>query len=103
MDAEALKNLGNSRKAAGDLQGAAEHYRMALRSAPDYVPALYNLGLVLRETGPLEEAERCFRRVHELDPRDAEALIHLADVLSGRSQFAQALETCRAALRLAPD
>ena len=103
MDAEALKNLGNARKAAGDLQGAAEHYRMALRSAPDYVPALYNLGLILRETGPLEEAERCFRRVHELDPRDAEALIHLADVLSSRSQFAQALETCRAALRLAPD
>ena len=103
MDAEALKNLGNARKAAGDLQGAAEHYRMALRSAPDYAPALYNLGLVLREAGSLEEAERCFRRVHALDPRDAEALIHLADVLSSRSQFAQALETCRAALRLAPD
>jgi len=103
MDAEALKNLGNARKAAGDLAGAAVHYRMALRGAPDYVPALYNLGLVLRETGPLEEAERCFRRVHELDPRDAEALIHLADVLSAGAKFAPALEAARAALRLAPD
>ena len=103
MDAEALKNLGNARKAAGDLAGAAEHYRMALRGAPDYVPALYNLGLVLRETGPLEEAERCFQRVHELDPGDAEALIHLADVLSAGAKFAPALEAARAALRLAPD
>lgn len=102
MDAQALKNLGNARKQAGDLEGAAEHYRMALRAEPDYIPALYNLGLVLRATSRLDEAERCFRRVHELDPRDAEALTHLAELLSAGSRFAQAAEVCREALRLAP-
>jgi len=70
MDAEALKDLGNARKAAGDLQGAAEHYRSALRLAPGYIPALYNLGLVLRETGPLDEAERCFRAALQAPSRE---------------------------------
>ena len=102
MDAEALKNLGNARKEAGDLEGAAARYREALRADERYIPALYNLGLVLRAAGRLDEAESCFRRVQELDPADADALIHLADLLSAGSRHAEAAETCRQALRLAP-
>ena len=73
--AEALKNRGNSQKAAGDLPGAVESYRQALEAEPNYVAALYNLGLALRELENFEEAEACFRRVLEIDPRDVDALL----------------------------
>jgi protein O-GlcNAc transferase len=88
--AESLKQLGNERRAAGDLEGAIESYRRALQLEPHHVASLYNLGLVLRETKRLEEAERCFRRVCELEPRDADALLHLASLLDARSSVAEA-------------
>ena len=41
-------NLGNARLAAGDLPGAVEAYKSALRLAPDHADAKYNLELALR-------------------------------------------------------
>ncbi len=102
-DAESLKELGNARKAAGDLEGAAEIYRRSLALQPDYLPCLYNLGLVLHELKRVEEAERCFRRVVELDPRDADALMHLGALLDGRSRFEEAEEVHRAVVELRPE
>ncbi len=102
-NAEFLKNLGNARKATGNLEGAVASYRRSLRVAPDYLPVLYNLGLTLHEMNRLDEAEQHFRRVHELDPRDADALFHLGALLSRRSRFPEAAEKYREALRLAPD
>ena len=101
--AEALKNQGNSQKAAGDLPGAVESYRQALEAEPNYVAALYNLGLALRELENLEEAEACFRRVLEIDPRDVDALFNLGSLLRRRLSLAEAQEAYRRALDLAPD
>jgi len=100
---EAAKNAGNASKAAGDLTQAAAHYRRALELKPDYLPALYNLGLVLHETNRLEEAEGLFRRAYALDPADADVLAHLGAVLCKRSSFDQAAQVFREALGLAPE
>jgi predicted O-linked N-acetylglucosamine transferase (SPINDLY family) len=102
-DAEYAKNLGNARKAAEDLEGAIASYRRSLEIAPDYVPALYNLGLVLHSLNRLEEAEGFFRRVLQIDPRDVEAFIHLGAVLQKRAQFPAAAAAYRSALRVKPD
>ncbi len=101
--AEALKNQGNAQKAAGDLQGAIESYRRALEVEPDYVPALYNLGLVFRELQQFDEAEACFRRVLAVEPRDVDALFNLGALLRRSSRLGEADEVFRRALELAPD
>ena len=63
--AEYAKALGNAYRAGGNLQAAMASYRRALRAAPDYVPALYNLAVILRELGRLDEAEATFEQVAE--------------------------------------
>lgn len=100
---EIAKSLGNAHKAAGDRERAADCYRQALRSAPDHLPSLYNLGLVLHEMNRLEEAERAFQRARQLAPDDIEVLAHLGAIQCKRSRFADAAETLRFALRLAPE
>jgi predicted O-linked N-acetylglucosamine transferase (SPINDLY family) len=100
---ELLKDRGNARKAQGDLEGAVECYRQALAIAPDYTAARYNLGLALRELSRLEEAESQFRRIHEQDPRDVDALFNLADLLSNRSRFDESARAYAVAVTLAPD
>jgi protein O-GlcNAc transferase len=78
-------------------------YRRSLDLQPDYLPSLYNLGLVLHEADRFEEAEACFRRVAALDPSDAEALFHLGALLHRRMRLKEAADTFRLALRHAPD
>ncbi len=78
-------------------------YRRSLEAQPDYLPSLYNLGLVLHETDRFEEAEACFRRVAALDPRDADALFHFGVLLHRRMRLDEAADTFRQALRQAPD
>src|SRR5688500_13800181 len=65
---EYAKTLGNAYKAGGNLHAAIDSYRRALHGRPDHVPALYNLGVCLRELGQPKEAEVHFRRILELDP-----------------------------------
>ncbi len=103
-DAQALNSRGNTQRAAGDFAAAIESYQAALRAAPAYASALFNLGLTLGEAGRADEAEACFRRVAELDPSDGEALLHLGLALRARGapplEAVEALE--RAVLRF-PD
>lgn len=101
-NAEILKNLGNARKAGGDLEGALAAYRQSVGIEPRYLPSLYNIGLVLRQMNRLDEAERHFRGVHELFPDDAEVLFHVASLLAGRASYAEAERSYRNAMRLAP-
>lgn len=70
---------------------------------PDYLPALYNLGLVLHESGRFDEAEACFRRLLALDPADVDSLFHLGALCQRNGRTAEAAETYRVALRHAPE
>ena len=102
-NAAALKDQGNAQKAAGNPELAIASYRRSLDVEPDYVPSLYNLGLVLHETDRFEEAEACFRRVVAIDPGDVDALFHLGALLQRSLRLEEAAQTFRLALQLAPD
>ncbi|MFK8020980.1 MAG: sulfotransferase [Pseudomonadales bacterium] len=50
----------------------------ALEINPNYVPALFNLGVVLEELGEWNKASDLFKRILELEPEHLDALTHLA-------------------------
>ena len=50
----------------GDLEGALEEFREAVRLNPDYREAHFGMGVVLRKLGKREEAEAEFRQVEAL-------------------------------------
>ena len=97
------KTAGNLLRSVGEPEAAIAMYRRSLEIESDYLPALYNLGLVLHDTDRFEEAEACFRRIIAIDPSDVDALFHLGALLHRRLRLEEAAETFRLALRHAPD
>ena len=51
-----LNLLGVMARNSGDEQAAHNYFKQAVDQAPDFAPALYNLGLVLQNSGRLEPA-----------------------------------------------
>jgi tetratricopeptide (TPR) repeat protein len=77
-DADLHYNLANQlAKIPGRLPDAAAHYDQALRIRPDFTSAHYNIAVALARMGRIDEAERHFERVIELDPANAPARQYL--------------------------
>lgn len=60
-------------------------------------------GLVLRESGRLDEAEKIFLGVREIAPQSDVPLVALSSIEARRGNFEQALELCDEALRYEPN
>lgn len=100
--AEALKNEGNRRLAAGDVSAAVDAYRAALAEDPDYVPALNNLALVYKRSGRRGEAESLLRKAIAVASWDAELHNNLAVLLHEAERLEEALAAYGEALRIDP-
>jgi tetratricopeptide (TPR) repeat protein len=101
----------------GDTQRAIQDYRLAVALDPENWTSYYELGLLLRHSGSLEEGEAFTRRAVELQPENAHVHAGLADqyLEMGRAAaasgdfpaagrlFAQAEETARRSLALRGD
>ena len=61
-------NTGARQLREGDLNGGIEQFRAALKMAPNFAPAHYQLGLALRQKGNLAQASAEFQKAHQLDP-----------------------------------
>jgi serine/threonine-protein kinase len=70
---------------------AIDCYHKALKIAPKYTPAPYNLGIALMGKGKVDEAIECYRQAVELDPKYAEAHCNLGHALREQGRFAEAL------------
>src|SRR5207253_10499330 len=62
-------NSGKRLLQVGDLEGAISQFRSAIKLAPDYSPAHFQLSEALRRKGDNAEAENEFQKAAQLDPR----------------------------------
>lgn len=76
----------------GELDGAVSEWREALRVAPENVPILLNLGIILVKLSRAAEAEEILQKAVGLDPQRASAHLHLgrAYLRQGKTQLAEA-------------
>jgi Flp pilus assembly protein TadD len=61
-------NAGAKQLRQADLEGAINQFNNALKLAPDYAPAHYQLALALEQKGDLDRARAEFNKAHQLDP-----------------------------------
>jgi 4-amino-4-deoxy-L-arabinose transferase-like glycosyltransferase len=76
----------------GDMAGAAEQFRKAVKENPEDLSSRYNLGLALLELGRYEDAAVQFERAVRAHPRYFEAWIGLARARAGMGMVEPALE-----------
>ncbi len=85
-DVFSLIARANSARDRKDWSAAASLYRDALSRRTDLVHIQMQLAHALKESGKIEEAERCYSEAAEMEPSWAEPLIHAAHLAwkSGR-------------------
>src|SRR6266481_3093198 len=86
----------------GEMTAAVRLYEAALREAPDFYPAINNLGIRHLQKGDVQAAEAEFRRVIELNQNGAQAYFNLGNVLFMTNRNNEAKQTLEAGLRLSP-
>ncbi len=92
----------------GSCQGAIDAYRMAIHIRPDFVDALYNLGIAygsLEDTGggDIGKAVSALKRVIRVKPDYHHAHIALGASYIKQQQFTEAIEVLNQALAHAPE
>ena len=103
MDATAYNDMGIVQQSKGDLDGAIQNYREALRLKPDFPEAMYNLGVALQAKGDLDSAIAQYRAVLTLTPDEPDVYGNLGNALKAKGNLDAAVEAYRTALRLDPD
>ncbi|MCY3000630.1 MAG: tetratricopeptide repeat protein [Planctomycetota bacterium] len=101
-DPTAYNELALAREEAGDVPGAVELWKKALKLDPSYGRPWSNLGRLALADGDVAEAERCFRRAIEFGPGNVVARINLGAVLLRQERWAEAASVYRIATELAP-
>jgi predicted O-linked N-acetylglucosamine transferase (SPINDLY family) len=87
---------------AGRADRARDAYREVLGQQPDYAPAHYLLGLVLRDAGQREEAGRSLVAAVSAAARYVEPRVALANLLREGGLLHEAVSLCEAGLQLMP-
>ena len=100
---EAHFNLGVILQTQNQLPAAAECYRQALRSNPEYAQSHNNLGTLHKLQNHLSEALECYQRALEFQPDFAEALNNLGNVLKTQGRFSEAKVCYEQSIRILPD
>ena len=85
---------------AGQLEAAAEAYRMLLRGEPDHAAAHANLGQVLGMLGYLKEAEAEYRDALRLNDREPGVWFNLGNLLRRQDRADEAVAAYRKALEI---
>ena len=90
-NAKALVNKANLLFSASDYGNAKELYLEAIGVEADCVEAIYNLGLVNRRMGQLQDAAQAFRKLHRLVPDDRGVAYQLGAVYEALGDVDSAL------------
>eukprot|EP00795_Rhopilema_esculentum_P017362 gene17362-8954_t len=76
----ALVNKGNCSFKSGDLDRAKISYQEALNIEASCTEAIFNLGLVHKKLGKIDDALDCFHKLQAIIPNNPEVLYQLADL-----------------------
>ena len=87
----------------GEIERAAEDFRLVTTVMADNMPAWYRLGVSLLLSGELDDAQSALDRAQDLDAESALVLAALADVASARGDHRTALGLLSRAVELEPD
>lgn len=74
-----------------------------IKAGEEELRVMIESGLVLREAGRLDEAEKIFRGVNELVPHSDVPLVALSSIAARRGNFDEALHLCDKALQQVPE
>jgi Tfp pilus assembly protein PilF len=99
---DALFHQGVRLMRGGDGAGAAAAFRATLALAPGLVAAHVNLGLLLVQSGLLDEAGQHYRTALACDPAHLQAHLHLGALLASQKRFTEAEILYREALQIDP-
>jgi len=97
--AGAHDNLGMLLWERGKSEDALASTRRALVLAPEFSRAQNNLGFMLKEQGRAGEAAAVYQQLLQINSRDSDALIGLAEALAAQGDTMTALETILQSLR----
>lgn len=95
--------LGVTRLNAGDVLGATEELREALRVQPDFIQARMSLGTALYQIGDLDGAIEAYQAAVRTQPDLVQAHVNLATVYMVRREWASARNELQTAVQLQPD
>ncbi len=88
---------------SGELEKAAEEYRLLLSAAPGYAEAHANYGAVLSRLGRYEEAVKAYEAALSLNPKLSAVMLNLGIAHYRAGEFAKAAEVLTRFVALSPD
>ena len=95
--------LGVTRLNAGDVLGATEELREALRVQPDFLEARMSLGTALYQIGDLDGAIEAYQSALRTKPDLVQAHVNLATIYMVKREWASARHELQTAVQLQPD
>jgi Flp pilus assembly protein TadD len=98
-DAEWWRGVGRAKGRTGDLIGAEEAYRSALRVAPEYANVWSELGATLIRLGRHDEGRAALEKSVEIDPHHPTSWAYLSRMRGAAGDFAGALSAAEYAIR----
>ena len=102
-DQRVLNLLGVTRASNDDESGARQAFAAALRSAPEYTPAAYNLAQLELAAGDTPAARARLEALVARNPRAGSALLALADIALADDDRAGAVRWLEKAVAAQPD
>ena len=90
--------LALAHKKMGNYALAQDIYEKLLRSNPENVLFLGNLGNIYSEIGKLDKAEDCYKKSLVIDPKNFDIAVSLGDLLAGNGKLDDALLNYKANL-----
>jgi Tfp pilus assembly protein PilF len=105
VDPQALREYdkGKTQELKGNIAGAADHYRKALRIKPSYYPALNNLGAVYERQGRHTQAEEMLIKAIGVNPDNGEAYVNLGHSFYEEGRYADAVTRLEEGLKRSPN
>ena len=99
-----LFNLqGAGHAGLGDLDGAINSFRHAVKIKPDFADAYNNLGAALRQKGGLDEAISCYKQAINIKPNFSDAHYNNGNALKQKGALDEAISSYRQAIKIKPD